>query len=149
MTWFSCVSYATLCLESSQHRTETLAWLRFFKYWIRICFFSVQDILFQVLLSDSIFPKGLALFIKKIKTLWFSPDLLGSIPLSQVFHTIKNRVLDIEGQTLHSTAQRVCSLLYFQLPLSHGRRLNYLYLLDHLQDRWAFTLARCNIVPSN
>ena len=72
-----CVSYLTLFFEAGQHRLGALAWLRFFKYWVRI---SPQDILFQALLSDNVFPKGLALFIKKIKTLGLSPDMLGSIP---------------------------------------------------------------------
>ena len=144
-----CVPYAALCLEGGQQRIETRAWLRFLKYWVKICFFSSKDILLQALLADSLLPKGLALFLKKIKTLGLSPDSMGSIPPPRVFQTIKNRVLDIEGQTLFSAALKVCSPLHFQLPLTLGRRPSYLHHLEQPQDRWAFTLARCNIVPSS
>lgn len=53
-----CVPYASLCLESGEQRLEVLAWIRFFKFWEQICYYSFWDILLQALLSDLVLPLG-------------------------------------------------------------------------------------------
>lgn len=71
-------------------------WIRFFKFWLRVCFHSELDDRFKGIVSDYLFSP----FIRKIQTMGKSVDLLDALPLVQVFRTLKIWVLDIERQAL-------------------------------------------------
>ena len=47
-----CVSYAALCLEAGQYRLQFLLWIRFFKFWFRVCYLAESVPYFRGILTD-------------------------------------------------------------------------------------------------
>ncbi|KAJ7313381.1 hypothetical protein JRQ81_004695, partial [Phrynocephalus forsythii] len=73
---------------------------------------------------------------------------IDSLGEKQAFWVIKRRVLDIEQQTLRSLAHSVCSPLHWHITVTPSQQAPYLVLLKSPRIRRAFTLARCNVMPS-
>lgn len=76
-------------------------------------------------------------------------DLQGAPSPEVITRLVKTRLYDIERQEILGAAQKKCSPLNFQLKITSGQQPKYLSLLMHPLERRAFTLARCNVTPSN
>ena len=144
-----CVPYAALCLEAGQYRLQCLLWIRFFKFWLRMCFLAESVPFLKSILTDYSYCSGYILFIKKIQSIGLSPDLLGSVTLSSAIKISLNRLIDIERQDVFAAAAKSCSPLHLQLPCTLSKSPRYLFVIDNPQARRAFSLARCNALPSS
>lgn len=124
-----------------------MAWLNFGKLRLKICYTSEQDPLLSGVLSDTFLSPGLKLFLKKIQTIGLSAQLLGNLPFSVVFRTLKSKMEDSERQELLATASTTCSPHQWALSWSINKQPEYLYSL--INPKKSLSLARYNAFPSN
>lgn len=142
------VPYTALSLEAGQYRLEHLAWCYFVKFWLKVCYNAGRAPLLQELLADSWQSPGFRCFIEKLRSIGFSPQLLGNYNLSATRRLVIQRLYDIESQVVNAAAAKFCSPLTFQLPLVLGHRPCYLALVHDPQKRRMLTLACCNAFPT-
>lgn len=146
----NCVPYSALCLETGQSLISTQAWLRVSNFWLKVYFnhelTNAQHNLLDYLLEDS--HVAFQYWEAKMKSIGVWSDLLCSITRAEAFRIIRTRLLDIQIQNLKNLANKRCSPLFLHLPVSHDKVPDYLFQLDNPHLRRAFTLARCNVLPS-
>ena len=144
----NCVSYAVLCLETSQRLLETRAWLLTIRFWLRMHFRSNPNSLISLMLAECESSTWLRYIEVKIRTIGISLDSLYLFSEKSAFELIKRRLLDTEFQELSSKARNICSPISLGIPPSPQALALYFYHLTAPQLRRAFTLARTNTLPS-
>ena len=143
-----CVPYAALCLECGQDLMVTKAWLRTFKYWLRLHFNSDPASYTHLLLSEYLSSNWLTCIEFKLGTLKLSLESLSLLSESEAFLKIKSSLLDSDLEKLYEATNKTCSPLNLGLLPRAEHMVPYLRQLHDPKLRRAFSLARFNILPS-
>ena len=135
-------------LETGATQLMSLAWLRIFKYWLRLNFRAQEGSLVYLLLADKFLsPWGMKIN-NKLKSIGLSTELLENLNEKQAYNTIRQRILDIDYQVIVAGARRTCSPIFFNIYPPARKIPEYFTSLSSPSLKRLFMLARLNLLPT-